>query len=639
MKRLFLLFSFVFSLAALQAQEELNVIYEEQFDGGIPADWDVTQATPAGAIWTWSDDGDAADLIVDGEVTGAGFWDNGMRGPIVSPSVANGCAMFNGDAYDNDGSGIDGLGLGPIPAGDVGYNGTLVSPTIDCSSLPGVVLLFNQFARTFDATFNVGVSNDDGATWTDFEINTELAVNAQTSAADEELLDISSIAANQPNVRIRFNFTGSYYFWLIDDVRVAELPQFNLAIDSVFYTPATFAQPRSFLCRDTFVFQADIDNIGSADRENVFLKAVVTTGEGTVLYEDSVMVESIAAGQEALNVQIDRLWVPENEDGSPLDEGSYNINYSVYTLNPGEEDFDPSDNATDRLFVATDDNLFSVDNGSDIAVQPGGGGDFEIGCYYSLPGDPCLSQMGDFFVTTLYFEYARNADTGPIAGQSVTGFLYKAREDLGPGLAGLTTAELQGDDWLNLVAFNSYEFPEGASNFDPNEIELLDAATFQPIIPVSPGDQLIATINYEGEAAQGFHAIQETPFLYENLTTFVFTSQWFLAGFGNDSHAVTRLNLDFMVNANAPILADEAMNIFPNPTTDRLTIDLALEAPTAAMIVVTSMDNKVIQTREFDNVQEEQVELNVSNLAAGTYIVSLMTEAGVKAMKFVKAAN
>ncbi|MEN0005520.1 MAG: hypothetical protein AAF798_15325, partial [Bacteroidota bacterium] len=147
MKRLFLLFSFVFSLAALQAQEELNVIYEEQFDGGIPADWDVMQATPAGAIWTWSDDGDAADLIVDGEVTGAGFY--GTRGPIESPSVDNGCAMFNGDSYDNDGNGSDGLGLGPIPAGDVGYNGSLVSPTIDCSALPGVVLLFNQYARTF----------------------------------------------------------------------------------------------------------------------------------------------------------------------------------------------------------------------------------------------------------------------------------------------------------------------------------------------------------------------------------------------------------------------------------------------------------------------------------------------------------
>ena len=227
------------------------LIWEEQFDGGIPNTWTLN-SSPVGADWAWSNDGTADDVTIGGNTYTALFWD--LNPPIASPSVANGCAMFNSEAYELDGT--SNFGFGPFPGP---HNSFMASPSVDCSGQSSVFLKFNQYFRRFsNIVSTVGVSTDGGSTWTDFEVNplTDIPINGGTLPNDVQTLDISSVAANQADVKVRFFWTGgSIYFWLIDDVQIrsslsdeaGEAP----GCTSIEVTPATDTEMPGLTCPDT----------------------------------------------------------------------------------------------------------------------------------------------------------------------------------------------------------------------------------------------------------------------------------------------------------------------------------------------------------------------------------------------------
>ncbi len=183
------------------------LIWEEQFDGEIPSTWSLN-SSPAAASWQWSHDGRADEAIVNGVPVAAQFYTS--TGPIVSPSVANGAAMFNADAF-TQGAGIS----GPL-------NSSMTSPSVDCSGQSTVTLQFNQyFRRHSNIKSIVSVSNNGGSSWSDFEVNAAIAVNSATPNDDVQMIDVSSIAANQSDVKVRFSWEGGLaYYWLVDDVQL-----------------------------------------------------------------------------------------------------------------------------------------------------------------------------------------------------------------------------------------------------------------------------------------------------------------------------------------------------------------------------------------------------------------------------------
>lgn len=618
MKRLLLLFSTLFFITSIQSQ---TVIWEEQFDGGIPADWEIGPGNPAGAVWQWAEDSQANDADVGGTTINALFW--GTRGPIQSPSTANGCAMYNSDVYDGGGIGV---GSGMFPGA---HSGTLTSPSVDCSAYSSVSLKFNQYARANANAVStlVELSNDGGMTWTDFPINPTVVGNGGTAPDDVLLINVSSVAANQPDVKVRFTWNGRYYYWLLDDVQFIETPAYNLATTSGFYTPGAYAQPEAVICRDTFSFFGTVSNIGGMDRNDVYLKVTIEDqADGSIVYTDSVGIDVLPSAYADSTLTIEAGFVPD------LAVGAYLLRYEAYSLD-GNADFDSSDDGMVEEFLVTD-NLFSMDDGAGIGgIRPGGGGDYEMGNVYTVPGELCLSDVASFIVTDGYFLAAKNAADGPIGGEQATFFLKRVRDDI---LGDYSNFDVNSDMSLETIGFGQYDFPADAANYDDNDVPILDALTFTNGVEIDPGSRLFATVRFEGSANTIFMGTDDD-IIIDHVSTVVNSSQWFLGGFGPDEAAVARLDLDIAVNTNAPELADNVMSLFPNPTTDRLTVDVALDAPATAMVVVSSIDSKVVAVREFDNLQEEQVEFNVSNLAAGTYIVTLVTEKGFKAQKFVVA--
>ena len=146
--------------------------------------------------WEWKENG-KADLGI--------YWND--RDSIRSTSLG-GAAV-----YDSDGQFSVGIGNPLLPV-KVALN----SPVLNFSGESKVYLKFNQYFRNFQTDTRVEVSVDNGTTWTIFNVNDNVNQNVETSSGDEKIIDISTPAADVGEVRVRFVFSGDYYYWILDDV-------------------------------------------------------------------------------------------------------------------------------------------------------------------------------------------------------------------------------------------------------------------------------------------------------------------------------------------------------------------------------------------------------------------------------------
>ena len=233
-------------------------------DFSNPADWSI-----------YNDAAGSNDDWVIGTTAPAGSF---ALGPIASTTAANGFALFDSDLY--------------CSGDQSAYLQTANS--FDCSSFSGVIVRFEQFYRKYtDETF-VEVSTD-GSTWTKFEVNEGLSTNASTANPAAGFVNISSVAANEPTVWIRFYFLsgvansgdGCDFAWMIDDVIVQKKPENDLEFKKSYfrdYTDSTasvyYTQiPVNHANHDSILFGGLVENIGLNTQTNILLNVEVS-GQG-----------------------------------------------------------------------------------------------------------------------------------------------------------------------------------------------------------------------------------------------------------------------------------------------------------------------------------------------------------------------
>lgn len=79
------------------------------------------------------------------------------------------------------------------------------------------------------------------------------------------------------------------------------------------------------------------------------------------------------------------------------------------------------------------------------------------------------------------------------------------------------------------------------------------------------------------------------------------------------------------------------LNLFPNPTNDVLNVSLTMKmSESVNFTVINSIGQEVMNVTETLSEGNQQTTLNVSNLAAGVYILNINTEGGSTQRKFVK---
>ena len=236
---------------------------------------------------TWTVDG------VDGSV-----WKHDLYGPSGCFSTnqnptfttkANGFMLFDADSVNC------------LDASTSSYTtnvlaGSLVSPTIDLSAQPSVLITYQQMLRHCCGTLTVNlyVSTDNGVNWSaPIDVLYGLATNA-SSGTQTVSINISTLTNSSSTVKLKFEWggTSSHYFWAIDDiglsvpdpndVRLNSTVFYNETYDPIIGVPVDFfITPANQI--DNVVFSGVMDNQGSATAFNANLAMSVENSATTVV--------------------------------------------------------------------------------------------------------------------------------------------------------------------------------------------------------------------------------------------------------------------------------------------------------------------------------------------------------------------
>ena len=635
---LFVAFSSQISAQAViwgYATDSLNSSFKGGLNGwtttGISSE-DPTKA--ANAKWVWT---------ATGRLSNGAYW--GTNAAIASPTVGNGAAGFNSDFLDNGGV-AGAFGLGTCPSV---HKGELVSPTISCAGRSSVEIKFNQYFRNFNADCTVSASNDGGTTWTNFIVNAGIATNAATPTNDVQFVDISAVAANKANVKIKFTFDGEYYFWLIDDVELREKPNNNLALGAVNFGPSSYSTPKSQIGNDTFQFVADVKNIGKLSQTNVSLKAEIfkrnTNGSnGALIYRDSQLIGTIVPNIASIagsildgatvkdtSFVLDKLFAP----GTALNAvGDYNLVYSLRSLD--SLDTRPADNVKTLRFNISDFN-WQKDNGSPSGSgRSNNGSDYAIGCVYKTSPN----WFGSSYVARSVAFGAFIPSTQPagttVNGLSTTFFVAKVADNILPNYDNFNTATAitAGNPDLTLVGSGSFEFTNLGGNDTTNaEVQLTDFDSGDPDIILEKDKRYFVVANYSDASAKLAHYIS-TGYKNYNIQTVVYLNEWF-TGFADASQAVLKMTIALGTFTDVVALPDNVMSIYPLPANTEIAVDLNFEKSSNLNVALVDIKGQILDMQDVNDVTKSTLRYDVSKYPSGTYLIRVECKDGTKTKRFV----
>lgn len=489
-------------------------------------------------------------------------------GPMASTTAANGFAYFNGIQY---------LLAGTVTAQDAVLEYT---PVINCSGKPAVTLEFEQLYRAFntDQTF-VEVSGNNGVTYTQYELNASEPTNGP-DVQELVSMDISAVAGNQSQVKIRFrwfnsstsNSFGSGYGWFIDDFNVIEAFNYNQKITAAFarsgvvYAPAGldyYLIPTSQIA--PINFSATRSNLGAQIQTGATLH--VTVDKGTNVYTGASTPVDLAFGASD-SVGCTAAFTP----ASGL--GTYDITFWVDGTNPEEV----TNNDTMYSFIEITDYTYSRDNddgiGSISAVSSSPTGVLQIGNVFEIFADGVIGAV-DIAIT--------NASTN--TGQIMYAMVYR----------------FNGTDYDLVGSSPDYTIEAGDLN------SFIKLVLDNPVDVAAGDDMLIVAGHYGGADPVEFWTAQGVE--QGTVLGFIDGSLFSLTG---PSAVMVRADMrDFTgineVNANNFNIGQNQ----PNPFNNTSVISYTLNETAAVNVVITDVTGKVVKT------------ITPGTQAAGTYTLTV----------------
>jgi len=324
MTRLLFLFLLFSALASdTLAQVYGNALVTWDFANGLPSDWEAG-VTSTNSIAQWEYRGPNTSPNINEGARGSC---SAIAVPISSLTQNNGFLIFDGNYWDDSGNACGaGFGTGTDPAPHTAW---LITNSIDLTGINSAVLTFQQQYRHFQATTKVYISTDDGENWTEIISNPGI----QSPSSEWKSQNISQWAANQPNIRFKFEYNGTYYWWLLDDINVYQPNDNDIQITKVQYTNNQIVDglttlndleynqyPLSML--PELKFKADVLNVGGFAQTGVRLNARVIKDNATEIYNQNNAATSLAVSASS-NLSINGTFTPSTG------VGDYKIRYSI----------------------------------------------------------------------------------------------------------------------------------------------------------------------------------------------------------------------------------------------------------------------------------------------------------------------
>lgn len=584
--------------------------------------------------------------------------------PIISESPANGAAVFNSDMYDTRGvAGAFGSGRAPSP-----QEAELISPVINAAGYTDITVQFNQYYRNFDSECFLSYSTDGGTTWSArVAFNAEIAPNAasaNTSAAASTKRVTLFGSVGSPNFRVKFIWSGDFYYWILDDVKLVDYKVRDLQINTNFVAiPPSLYTPREQM--ENIYFLTDVSNAGTRAQTNTKVEVKVFDPSNVLKYS-AVTTAGQYPTSFAAATTVENVIVPGSFPSIGLPLGRYTGYYRVFgdsTDNiPANDTFKFSFWVTDTaaarsvVIAGVGQSNYAKENGSISTTRPANSGwvaneahSWRVGNYYRIKLG--AQSQGRGTVTSMIARLNAKA----AAGTPLQASLYKWIDANADGVVNASERTLValGDTLVpanNINGNTWFRFPIRDNNtgdaFTPE-----DNTDYLAVIewnaPQSTAGCLADSCYLYAGFSSGLYNYGAMRFVtdsmqaprYSIILGKTLTDDWRTAGFTNQSLVpVVRLNvLSFNINNKEILDGSYKVVVAPNPVTgDHAMVNIEMPKQQDVAIRVYSMDGRIIAEQVQDNMsQNQQVMIDISNYTSGTYMVQLLTADGVVTKRFV----
>ena len=545
-------------------------------------------------------------------------------GLIESPTVDNGFMLIDADwfnTYPNNG----------VEDGAVGENAINSSFTIgpidlSSSETSALVLQFYSYYRIccFAAgnganDMNVYISTDNGVTFEDLNYIEGDIYETNVGTQTLSQIPLGAYAPNVENVYFKFEWIGTHYFWMIDDMSIIQQPAYDLKMLSAWLTmedPANieyYAIPESQMPNE-MLFGAEIYNYGYNDETNVLLSGAI---DGTAL--------STSTTYELVESDSTRLIETDFFDISSLTEGTYSF---TNTIESSGDDVLIEDNTLSREFMITE-NEYKLDGLYDTFDYLGTGWPFgednadgvRFANYFDIKETATLTSariglyLNSFDTSLGTFETTSGGEVIFYLCDT-TGILDPAVESLDMNLGGVIWESdyIMIQEWMVDEGFVSVEIPE---------IELNPNAYF-----------LVAELYSNG--------LNNDIIIYDDTSVPQpwFASMYWSPGdetwYSNGNALAIHMGINGLNYAN--INEENSLSgieLYPNPTNDLINISSADLLNGKTIISIYNILGEIINTWEFNNFGVYK-SINIDNLDTGNYILEMSNNEKLYIEKIVK---
>jgi len=513
-------------------------------------------------------------------------------------------------------------------------NSTITLPPMDFSEHPSVIMELQQmFKYLNNPRMVIEVSNDAGAHWAEFDMKmgTGGGTNVQNLKNDEVALfsvNLSEVAAGQPNVTIKITWDGSIlYFWMLDDISFREGWDYDLKMDhlQVQLQDENFSQDAGFyyMMPKTQIlpfgdFEGSVRNYGDFDLNNVHFNVNIKKNGFEQFNSSSDNIRYLFFGDP-----VDTLDIADTY--TPVDYGHYEITFGMYS---DEEEQNPENNISSYFFHVTDSVFARTPDVSEAAASP-----WKNLYQYTHEGDI----MGVEF--------------DPIAdceASSISVYIAKANidADFKVVLMEIETGEGGTDNIVELLT---------------SDIMTVDSTILEngwitlPLEHDGQGENMLAGNRYIA-GVQFYTYITEEDLINRGDAFWIgstysypgsYEKQWLYQAYegswtqGSNFNNMIRLNInnhenivDGIVNLASDLTLDQN---YPNPFIGITHIDYSLEKNSNVSIEIKDLTGRVAESFDLGNTPAGQhtFDFNSQNLESGIYTYTLNTDFGFQTKRMI----
>jgi hypothetical protein len=567
-----------------------DTLWYEDFGGGfVPNGWISTDFTTNGFDWIYTATAPSGQYSTNTAIVG-------------SSTAANGFASLPADFYNT-----------PTPVnGFVSMDAYLTSGPIVISPKRSVKLRWQQaFRYCCNADTNkleVEVSSDK-LNWTSFNAKPNVGPNTVFNGAIE--VDITSVAANQDTIYIRFYQSASHYYWMVDDIAVLEGYNNAVVIDKVvlsdgagrfeYYTkiPKGMSTPLQIT--------ADVSNKGGEPVSNLTLDLTVLKDNSPVFSMSSSPIDTLRLDSAAVISSA----IYTNQDGI----GKYDLIYSLSSDSTNEL-FDQ-----DTISYEITDSVYAKDLGVTRSSVGTGG--------FGTPTD-------DGIIGTRFYLDSTNLLT------SVSYFISTSTLNVGVGVKaqvwGFDTSQISINDMIGVPGnkYESKEYTLDSSNvgtwldFKVDPPMLLPTGQYVLALKQTFGD----SINHEVGIGRAFNVEKYHPTNFE-FGTFLNTIYS-----GNPTWgwiaAQPMMRMHFgQNNVGIKTRVENEVNfqVFPNPTNGIVQVNFSENSKVKQLEVINNLGQTMFAGQLLPNESTHNIDL--SHLEKGIYFMVLKSDKGRGVQKVI----